>query len=413
MLVVRARWIVPIAERPLLNGWCAIDRGRIAAVGRAGASLPFRDDAPLVDLGDMAVLPGLTNAHTHVELSWMRGRVPRRHRFTEWVRAMLQERRQTPSTDDVVASVDAAIAEMRAAGTALVGDVGNTLVSVAPLRASALEGVVFHELLRLAAADADGVLEQGLDAVKRCGESTRVPVSIAPHAPYSVSPRLFQGIRAALERMPFRPSTVHVAESPEEVELLAAGAGPWRSLLEELHAWDPSWTAPRTDPVSYLDRMKVLNPRLLAVHGVQLDRAALECLKRRGTTLVTCPRSNDYVGVGHPPVEQFYRSGVAVALGTDSLASNDNLNLFEELAALRRIAPSVPAAAMLESATICGARALGFGADTGTIEPGRLASLIAVDLPSNVVDVEEHLVGGIAPGRVRWLQEIIAESGVT
>ncbi len=413
MFVLRARWILPIAERPLLNGWCAIDRGRIAAIGRAGAALPFRDDAPLVDLGDMAVLPALTNAHTHLELSWMRGRVPRGERFTDWVRTMLRIRRgDSPPDEAIVASVEEGIGEMRASGTGLVGDVSNTLVSVTPLRESPLGGVVFHELLRLAAADADAVLQQGIDAVKRCGASSRVGVSLAPHAPYSVSPRLFQGIRAAQERTPFLPSTVHLAESPEEIELLARGDGPWRDLLQDLGAWDPSWTVPRTDPVSYLDQMKVLNPRLLAVHGVQMDDAALDRLKSRGTTLVTCPRSNAYVGVGHPPVERFYRAGIQVAVGTDSLASNDDLNLFAELAALHRLAPSVPATSLLESATINGARALGFESETGTIEPGRDASLIAIDLPSSVVDVEEYLVSGIAPGNVHWVTDMIADCGL-
>jgi aminodeoxyfutalosine deaminase len=413
VLVIRARWILPIAERPLLNGWCAIDRGRIAAIGRAGAALPFRDDAPLVDLGEMAVLPALTNAHTHLELSWMRGRVPRSGRFTDWVRTMLQTRReQSPPDDAIAASVDGAIDELRASGTGLVGDVSNTLVTVAPLRQSALSGVVFHELLRFAAADADAVLEQGLEAVRRCGPSSRMAVSLAPHAPYSVSPRLFQGIRAAQERTPFLPSTVHLAESPEEIELLATGEGPWRDLLQDLGAWDPSWTAPRTDPASYLDQMKVLTPRLLAVHGVQLDETALGRLASRGTTLVTCPRSNQYVGAGDPPVEHFYRSGVRVAVGTDSLASNDDLNLFSEMAALRRLAPSVPASLLLESATINGARALGFESETGTIEPGRNASLIAIDLPSNVVDVEGYLVSGITVDTVRWVSEMIADCGL-
>ena len=158
--------------------------------------------------------------------------------------------------------------------------------------------------------------------------------------------------------------------------------------------------------------MKVLNPRLLAVHGVQMDDAALDRLKSRGTTLVTCPRSNAYVGVGHPPVERFYRAGIQVAVGTDSLASNDDLNLFAELAALHRLAPSVPATSLLESATINGARALGFESETGTIEPGRDASLIAVDLPSSVVDVEEYLVSGIAPGNVHWVTDMIADCGL-
>ena len=158
--------------------------------------------------------------------------------------------------------------------------------------------------------------------------------------------------------------------------------------------------------------MKVVNSRLLVVHGVQLDDDGLQRLKSRGATVVTCPRSNDYVGVGCPPVERFYQSGVPVAIGTDSLASNNDLNLFSELELLHRLAPSVPPAALLESATRTGARALGFEAEAGTIEPGRDAALIAVELPRDVLDVETVLVSGIAASRVRWVGEMIADCGL-
>jgi len=124
---------------------------------------------------------------------------------------------------------------------------------------------------------------------------------------------------------------------------------------------------------------------------------------RRGATLVTCPRSNQHTGAGAPPVERFFGSRVRVAVGTDSLASAPDLNVFSELAALRAIAPAVPAASLIESATRSGAEALGFGADYGTIEPGKSARLIAVSLPASSGDVEEYLVSGIQPGQVRWL----------
>jgi cytosine/adenosine deaminase-related metal-dependent hydrolase len=409
VLILRSRWILPIADAPLLNGWIALDRGRVAAVGRAGASLPFRDDAPLVDLGEMAVMPALVNAHTHLELSWMAGRVRRHERFTGWVREMLGLRRESPPPDAIAASIDAAIAQAKSFGTGLVGDISNSLATVDPLRRSDLRGVVFHELLRLRAADADDVLDHGLAALERAGASERVPVSVAPHAPYSVSPQLFQGIRAVLARLPFLPTSVHLGESPEEVEFLATGTGPWRQLLEDLGAWDPAWQPPRCGPVEYLDRMKLLGPRTLAVHGVQFGDDELARLAATGTTLVTCPRSNAYVGVGAPPVERFYRAGVRVAIGTDSLASVDDLNLFSELAALRALGPTVPAASLLASATVEGARALGFEAEFGTIEPGRRALLVAIDLPASVSDVEEYLVGGIAPPAVHWVDSLLGE----
>ncbi len=412
MLVVRARWLLPIADRPLLNGWVAVDRGRVVAAGRAGATLPLAGDAPLVDLGAFAVLPALVNAHTHLELSWLRGQVDPAARFSEWVPAMLKRRTSPPPPEVMAGTIAQAIREARDSGTGLVGDISNSLATVQPLRDSQLEGVVFHEVLRLAADGAEDVLDGALKAQATHGTTGRFPVSLAPHAPYSVSPRLFQGIRAAQARTPFLPSSVHLAESPEECELLRSGGGPWRQLLERLDAWDPAWVAPESTPVEYLDRMGMLDSRLLAVHAVQCDDDDLRRLRERGVTVVTCPRSNVFVGAGDPPVARFYASGVPVAVGTDSLASNVDLNLFSELARLRHLAPAVPAAALLESATRTGAGALGLSDRHGTIEPGRSAALIAVALPPDVIDVEEYLVSGITPDRVRWLSDLVAECGL-
>lgn len=412
MLVVRARWLLPIADRPLLNGWVAVDHGRVVAAGRAGATLPLAGDAPLVDLGPWAVLPALVNAHTHLELSWLRGQVAPAARFTEWVPAMLRRRMDAPPAETVAGAIGRAIRELHDSGTGVVGDISNSLATVAPLRASPLEGVVFHEVLRLASSDADDVLDAALRAQAAHGTSGRFPVSLAPHAPYSVSPRLFQGIRAAQARTPFLPSSVHLAESADECELLRSGHGPWRTLLERLNAWDPGWVAPESTPVEYLDRMGVLDARLLAAHAVQCTDDDLRRLRDRRVTVVTCPRSNAFVGAGDPPIARFYAAGVRVAVGTDSLASNDDLNLFAELARMRQLAPRVPAAALLESATRAGAAALGLPDRHGAIEPGCAAALIAVALPAEVIDVEEYLVSGITPDRVRWVSDLVADCGL-
>jgi cytosine/adenosine deaminase-related metal-dependent hydrolase len=165
---------------------------------------------------------------------------------------------------------------------------------------------------------------------------------------------------------------------------------------------NPAWTPHGGSPVEYLDACGFLGRDVLAVHGVQMSDADLQILAARGTTLVTCPRSNQQTGAGTPPVERFYASGVTIAVGTDSLASTPDLNLFSELAALRRLAPSVPARSLIESATRHGARALGF-ADFGTIETGKSARLLAVSLPAAVDDVEEYLVGGVSADQVTWI----------
>jgi cytosine/adenosine deaminase-related metal-dependent hydrolase len=148
-----------------------------------------------------------------------------------------------------------------------------------------------------------------------------------------------------------------------------------------------------------------LGPDVVAVHGVQLTDPELACLAARGVTLVTCPRSNRWTGVGDPPIDRFIKAGVQLAVGTDSLASAPDLNLFAELASMRRCAPSVPARRLLDCATSAGADALGFGDTFGRIGPGRPAALIGVRLPPGVGDVEEYLVNGITADQVRWLEE--------
>ena len=168
--------------------------------------------------------------------------------------------------------------------------------------------------------------------------------------------------------------------------------------------WNAAWCAPGVSPVQFLDDAGFLDRRLLVVHGVQMTTEDLSRIASRGATLVTCPRSNGHTGAGAPPIGDFYESGARVAVGTDSLASAPDLSVFAELATLRALAPSVPASKLLASATVEGARALGFDADYGTIEPGKSSRLLAIDIPAAVGDVEEYLVSGVGREQIRWIE---------
>jgi aminodeoxyfutalosine deaminase len=393
-----ADWILPISDDPVAGGAVAIDAGRIVSIAK-------RDGTEEVALGRVAVLPGLVNAHTHLELSYLRGCIPSAPRFLDWVRPMLAARRERRSDDDhaVLRAAEQAVQQSRAAGTALIGDVTNTLATVGVLRDAAMPGRVFHELIGFAGIDAEGQVANARRAIDALSGPADIRLSLAPHAPYSVSPALFAAIRRDLDDRSPAVSSVHLAESPEEVELLQKGTGPWRVLLGELGVWNAQWQVPRSSPVEYLLELGFLDSSILVVHGVQLEGADLDRLRTHGVTLVSCPRSNRYVGVGSPPLEAFYAMDVEVAFGTDSLASVEDLNIFAELAEARRVAPKVPARKLLRSATLTGAMALGFGDDFGSIEPGKRASLIAVRIPDGVSDVEEYLVSGVDSSSIEWL----------
>jgi cytosine/adenosine deaminase-related metal-dependent hydrolase len=373
------------------GGVVSLERDLVAAVGDY-------DGGAVEDLGDVAILPGLVNAHTHLELSWMRGQVARGTSMPAWAASLMAVRRTV--SHEPPEPIAAAIVEARASGTCLVGDVTNTFATYDPLLESELSAALFRELLGFSAPDPEAVIAAVSDQIADLTPIAWLRPSIVPHAPYSVSPALLQAIARWSKG---RPLSIHLGESVQEIEFLRDGTGEWRALLQALGAWNPSWTPPACGPVEYLDRLGMVDAHLVAVHGVQFRDDDLSRLRSAGATVVACPRSNRWTGAGEPPIERFYASGVRVAVGTDSLASVDDLNLFAELAEIRRLAPGVPAARILESATLSGAQALGFASELGTIESGKRAQLVAVRLPAEVRDVEEWLLGGVQPGDVTWL----------
>jgi cytosine/adenosine deaminase-related metal-dependent hydrolase len=397
MTAYQAAWVCPIDQPPIQDAIVTVDAGRIASIGLRAPGSEIRD------LGRVALLPGLINAHTHLELSWLRNRVPPANRFTDWVKTLMAIRRGTEqvATPDVVGPIADAIRELQSTGTVAVGDITNSLAAVEPMRAAGLTGVVFHELLGF--TERDGRLIASSREQRAAASRHGLRISLAPHAPYSTSVELFKAIREAVSASDCPIMSVHLGESPEEVELIEKGSGPWRGMLETIGVWRDDWEVPGCGPVQFLDRHGIIDAGTLVVHGVQCDDAALARLRDIGATLVTCPRSNRWVGVGYPPIERFYNSGVQVAVGTDSLASVEDLNLFTELKTMRWLAPGVPAAKILESATLIGARALGLEAELGTLTPGKRAEIIAVALPDTVDDVEEYLLKGITPSQIEPL----------
>jgi len=406
-MIVRARWVLPIDRAPIDGGWVAADpvAHRITAIG-AG---PPPGDA--IDLGDVALLPGLVNAHTHLELSWMAGLIPPAESMDAWIREIMRLRRAGPpgGEPEVIAAMARAALAMHASGTVLVGDVSNTLLSAQILADTHLRGVVFHELIGFNVADPALQVRDAWDriaAVERAlypqpgsvNPRPEIAFNVVAHAPYSVSPALFAEI---LRRTRPEPLSIHLGESPEEVEFLRSGTGPIRDMLVTLGVWPEDWATPGCDPVSYVAGLGYMRAGTLIVHGVHLGDDALERIRSAGGVLVTCPRSNHWVGSGSPRLSHFYAARLPVAIGTDSLASSPTLNLFDELAEMRRIAPEVAASALLDSATRRGADALGFGDRYGTLAAGKRAVMIAVDVPAAERDVEEYLVSGVAPDAVR------------
>jgi cytosine/adenosine deaminase-related metal-dependent hydrolase len=357
-----ARWVFPVAAPPLEGGLVTVSGERIAAVEPRGAR---RAD---VDLGDAAVLPGLVNAHTHLDLTGMRGLAPPSPDFTGWLRQVIAHRRGR-SPEQVRADIDAGIAESLRCGTTLLGDISGDGGSWDALAAAPLRAVVFRELIGLSRERAReawmGLLRWRIDE----RQTTTCRAGVSPHAPYSANASL---IRAAAWNG--FPLTIHLAETAAELELLENHGGPFVSFLQELGAWYPDGLAPS---INWILWRTARSPRVVYAHGNYLPSDAAV---PPGGTVVYCPRTHAAFGQPPHPFRDFLRRGVRVALGTDGLASNPDLDLLAEARFLHRLYPDFPGEKLLHMATLAGAEALGWADETGSLTPGKSADLIVIPL---------------------------------
>ena len=413
MRIFLAAHVYPVSVPAIAGGAVAVDDGRIVRVGSRDEVVgALGGGAAVHDLGRAALLPGLVNAHTHLELSWMREAGLPRGDYVAWLRALL-EARATADRERAAEAAAREIASLVARGTVAVGDVSNE-GWIAPLVArSPLHGVLFHEIYGLDPERAERALEAAaelLDALARdphvAAAGGRLCLALTPHAPHTTSAPLLRALggRAAAARAPL---SIHVAESEAEVLWLARGAGPLLELFRERGFVTEDWRPPERSPVEHLKRSGVLSPATLAVHCVHLDQRDHSSLQAARATVVACPRSNAALGVGKAPVPALMREGIPVALGTDSLASAPDLDLFAEMGALRRDHPELSPAAVLRMATLNGARALGLDDRLGSIEPGKLAELIVIPLADDVAHPLDAICDG--PPRVYRLDDAVRE----
>ena len=381
MEILTASWVLPVMGPPVRDGRVAVDGGQVAWVGGAGD--PGEPEGRPRDLGPGVLLPGLVNAHCHLELSHLAGLLPGGGGFVPWVESVVASRGRF-APEAMRSATASAIRFLEERGTVAVGDVSNALGHLDLLSASRLSAVVYLELLSWDPAKAEAVLAFAEQRLAEVTPALRpgVDVRLAAHAPHSVSPALF-----ALLVGRGGPAALHLAESPDETAFLAGGGGAWPGFLERRSLGDVAFAPPGLSPVRYADRLGVLHEHLVAAHGVQLDAVDREILARRGVHVVLCPRSNRHLGVGAADVPALLASGVRLALGTDSLASAETLDVLDDAVLLHRQFPALDPGAIVRMATLGGAEALGLD-DLGAIAPGKRAALAFA--PASGVDADPH-----------------------
>jgi aminodeoxyfutalosine deaminase len=399
----RARWVLPVESPPIEDGAVIVRGLSIDAVG------PYKDlkrnwpDQAVVDLGEAVLLPGLINCHTHLDNAAFAGQTPvGGGDMISWIEAHQRAAAGTGAEERKHAWVEAwhSLPDL---GTIAVADITYEPFSKDIVGGEPLWGSVFYEVRGFDRERAGSNHEHARMLRARAAEQVSgvwMRFAVSPHGAHSLHADVLTAVaESCLQRGDV--VTMHLAESPEEVEFLRSGGGPFRDALERWGYWDDDWQAPGCSPVQYLKRLGLLRPELMAVHCVQLDDDDIADLAASGATACLCPRSNEQIGVGQPRVTDLLAAGVRCSIGTDGPASVDSLSLFDEMAFLRHRHPEVAPGDVLRMATINAARALRMDAIFGGLAPNKLGRFLVYrgDVGDNSV---EAVTSGIDPDKLTW-----------
>jgi 5-methylthioadenosine/S-adenosylhomocysteine deaminase len=385
-----ARWVVPVSRPPIANGTVITEDDRIVWVGpRAEAPSGGSDD----DLGDAILAPGLVNAHTHLDLTMLRGALEDLA-FADWVGTLIRVKREVLTAADFTDAAMLGIAEGLSAGITTFADTADNDAPFRAMCALGVRGIAFREVFGPDPAQRDESLA-ALDAAVRAmrAEATSlVQVGVSPHAPYSVSDSLFAAVATYAAEQGL-PVAVHIAESDAEDQLVKNGSGPF---AERLRARGISVGARGATALSVLDRAGLLRAGTLLIHCVRVSSAQTTQIAQAGCAVAHCPVSNAKLGHGVAPLLDLLAARARVGLGSDSMASNNAMDLLAEarVATLTQRARAqradvLPASAALRLATLGSAEALRLDDRIGSLDVGKQADLVAFGVPDAAQPVED------------------------
>ncbi|CAN5415781.1 amidohydrolase [soil metagenome] len=388
---------MPISAEPIENGAVAIEKDKIIAVGKREELIEKFPEAAHENFGEAVIMPGLVNVHSHLEITIMRGFLDDvEDDFYSWLIKLTKTRAEKLTEDDIETSAMLGAIEGARAGVTCFGDIGRYgRAGFEALKKVGLRGVLFQETefspKNEEAANDFAKLKDRFLALKET-ETELVKVGISPHAPYTVSRRLFEKITIyALDKN--IKISIHAAESNQEREFFLTGEGFFADLYKNLNV---EWNAPKVSAVEYLANIGVLQTKPLLAHCVKVSEKDIEIIAKTDSRIAHCPKSNAKFGHGIAPLERFLDKKIRVGFGSDSVASNNICDILEEARFATLFARNLEskkrflnAEEIIKTATLCGASALGLENEIGTLQTGKQADLIVVSL-DNAAQMPVH-----------------------
>lgn len=396
-MIIRARVVAPMAGAPIDDGAVVVEGNKIAGVGRF-ADVKRDHSGEVLDLGEQILLPGLVNAHCHLDYTILRGKIGRQRSFADWIVA-INAAKAALSETDFVDSITAGLAEARKYGTTTLLNLEAFPELLPRLPRPPLRVWWCAEMIDIRRPVNARELFESLHDFLRSHRDWLGGVGLAPHAPYTASSRLYRDASeiALKEGIPL---TTHLAESSEEMQMFRDASGPTFDFLKSIGR--PMEDCGHETPLSFVMRNQPIGEDWIVAHLNELSEGDFETLARAPKfQIVHCPRSHSFFGHAPFAFERLRALGFNICLGTDSLASNSSLSLFAEMRELLRKEPALSPREVLAMVTVKAARALGLGNVLGQIRPRFHADLIALSELDSTANVEENIVS--FDGAVAWM----------
>jgi len=381
MLLLKSKYLLKDPDSVIDNGAVLIDSGKIKFAGCA-SDISNHESCQIVDLGNSAIVPGLVNTHTHLELTHLHKCINYNGDFTDWIRQLLNIKKDWTESESL-SSIRSGIKNSLESGTTTVADITRNGLALEELQKSKIRKTLFYELIDFDPDSAESTIDNFKNMIRKVKENDLLSIGIFPHAPYTVSKELYRECKRVSIEMDICIAT-HISETIDEANFLTRGAGNFVSLLRDFDMLN-DWNPPGLRPVNYMNNIGFLENGCILVHCNYLTGEEVDHIEESNSTIVFCPRSHKYFRHKDHPFYMLGNRNINIALGTDSLASNDSLSILDEMKYIYTQHKTSKPQDILYMGTIAGATALRLKNKIGKLEEGYDADIAVIDFKNETV----------------------------
>ena len=381
MLLLKSRYLLKDPSTVIDDGAVLIDDGKVKFAGCAN-DISSHESCQIVDLGNSAIVPGFVNTHTHLDLTHLHNFIKYNGDYTEWIRQLVNAKKEWTESE-YLSSIRSGIKSSLESGTTTVADITRNGLALEELQKSNIRKTLFYELIDFNPDSAESTIDNFKNIIGNVKQNDLLSIGIFPHAPYTVSEELYRISKTVSDELGLSIAT-HISETIDEANFLTRGAGNFVSLLKDFDMLK-DWKPPGLRPVNYMKNIGFLENGCILVHCNYLKGEEVDHIEESNSTIVFCPRSHKYFRHKDHPFYMLGNRDINVALGTDSLASNDSLSILDEMKYIYTQHKTSKPQDILYMGTIAGATALRLDNKIGKLEEGYDADIAVIDVKQEAV----------------------------